>query len=492
MPYDFEEKLTFDDVLLVPQYSDVLPRDTKTTTRISKNISLHIPFLSAAMDTVTESNMAIEMALAGGIGIIHKNLSPAEQAGEVEKVKRFENGFIKDPVVLPPSATIADVFGIRRDTGYKAIPITEGGKVHGKLLGLVTANDFFINRHRDSLVTERMTPVSKLLTALQGTSLEQAREILEESKHSKLLIVSGEGELVAMVTRRDLERKQDYPDASLDREDRLLCGAAVGPAKNMKARVEALVKAGADLLIVDTAHGHSKGVGDTVKYIKAKHPKVTVIAGNIATPEAVRYLAGCGADGVKIGIGPGSICTTRIVAGIGVPQLSAILDCAQESKKNKISLIADGGIKFSGDAVKAIAAGSDAVMIGSLFAGTDESPGETIYVEGKTYKAYRGMGSIAAMKEGGKERYGQEDVQLEEKLVPEGIEGRILYKGSVRSEIFQLAGGLKSALGYQGCRDIAELHKKAKFVIISNSALRESHPHDVKITREAPNYRITD
>jgi len=485
----FAEKLTFDDVLLLPQYSEVLPRDTKTRTRLSPKITLQIPFISAAMDTVTESKMAIELALSGGVGIIHKNLSPAAQAAEVAIVKRFENGFINEPIVLSAKAKIADAYRIRKEQGYKAIPITEDGQSHGKLLGLVTANDYFINRHADLKITERMTPVAKLLTAPEGTSLEKAHEMLEESKHSKLLIVSKKGNLAAIVTRRDIERKQDFPAASLDAGGRLLCGAAVGPATNMEERVNKLIAAGVDLLIVDTAHGHSKGVADTVKFIKKKYPRLTVIAGNIATPEGVKFLAAAGADGVKVGIGPGSICTTRVIAGVGVPQLSAILDSVKEARRLKVSLIADGGIKFSGDAVKALAAGADAVMVGSLLAGTTESPGEIVYAQGKTYKVYRGMGSLEAMKMGGKERYAQAEVDEEKKLVPEGIEGRVLFKGSVRNELYQMVGGLKSALGYQGCKDLAELHKKAKFVRISSAALKESHPHDILIAQDAPNYR---
>ncbi len=487
---DFPKKLTFDDVLLAPQYSEILPKDTDTSIKISKSITLQIPFFSAAMDTVTESNMAIEMALAGGIGVIHKNLSPENQADQVAIVKRFENGFIKEPVVLSPDATIEDVYNIRRDCGYKAVPITKNGKASGKLMGLVTANDYFINRHRSQKVTKRMTPVAKLLTAGEGTSLEKAHEILEESKHSKLLIISQNEELRAMVTRRDLERKQDFPLASLDTENRLLCAAAVGPAKNMEERVEKLVSAGVDILVVDTAHGHSRGVGDTVKYIKKYHPNITVIGGNIATPEAVEFLAKAGADGVKVGIGPGSICTTRIIAGVGIPQFSAISDCAKTAQKKGLSLVADGGIKYSGDAVKALAAGANAVMIGSLFAGTEESPGEIIYSNGKTYKSYRGMGSLAAMKGGGNERYGQSEIQEDTKFVPEGVEGRILFKGSVRNEIYQLSGGLRSSLGYQGCKNLSELQKNAKFVQISNASLKESHPHDVAIAQHAPNYRM--
>lgn len=488
---NLETKLTFDDVLLIPQYSETLPAMVDVKTQFTRNISINIPLVSAAMDTVTESEMAIKMALQGGVGIIHKNLNPEEQAAEVAIVKRFENGFIKSPITLSPEHTIQDVYNIRKEVGYKAIPITDNGKTTGKLMGLITANDYFINKHKDFKVSERMTPFEKLLVAEGNITLEEAYEILEESKHSKLLVVNNKEErkLKALVTRRDIERKQDYPNVNLDKDNNLIVGAAVGPATNMEERVKALVKAGVNILVVDTAHGHSKGVIDTVKFIKKHHPKIEVIAGNIATAEAVKALAKAGADAVKVGIGPGSICTTRIIAGIGVPQLSAIYDCAQEAKKHKIPVIADGGIKYSGDVAKALAAGANTVMIGSLFAGTKESPGELVYMGGKTYKMYRGMGSIGAMREGGKERYGQADVQLEEKFVPEGIEGQILYKGSVEGEIYQLIGGVKSSMGYQGAKNIVELHKKAKFIQISSASLRESHPHDVIISKEAPNYR---
>lgn len=486
-----ETKLTFDDVLLVPQYSDFLPADVNVQTQLTRNIKINAPLLSAAMDTVTESEMAIQMALHGGVGIIHKNLNPEEQAREVAIVKRFENGFIKNPITLSPDNTIQDLFNIRKEDGYKAIPVTEGGMPHGKVVGLITANDYFINKHSHLKVKDRMTPFDKLLVAEDGVTLEKAYDILEESKHSKLLIINNKEEkkLKALVTRRDIERKQDYPNVNLDKDNNLIVGAAVGPAKNMQERVKLLAEAGVNVLVVDTAHGHSKGVVDTVKYIKKNYPEIDVMAGNIATAEAVKTLAEAGADGVKVGIGPGSICTTRIIAGIGVPQLSAIQECSTEAKKHNIPVIADGGIKYSGDVSKALAAGANAVMVGSLFAGTKESPGELVYMGGKTYKMYRGMGSVAAMREGGKERYGQADVQKDEKFVPEGIEGQTLYKGSVEGEIYQIIGGLKSSMGYQGAKNIPELHKKAKFIRISPASLRESHPHDVVISKEAPNYK---
>ncbi len=489
MSREIPQSLTFDDVLLLPQYSEILPRETDTTTIFARNIILKTPIVSAAMDTVTESEMAIAMALLGGIGVIHKNLNPEMQAGEVAKVKRFENGFILHPRVLNPEATVADVFEIRQKEGYKAIPITEEGKENGKLLGLITANDYFINRHADYRVADRMTPVSRLFVAKKGITLEEAHEALEESYHSKLLVIDEQGNLFAMVTRRDLEKRKDYPDATLDEDGRLAVCAAVGPAANLAERVEKLVEAGVDALVVDTAHGHSRGVGEAVRFIKKNFPEIPVVGGNIATPEAVEFLADCGVDAVKVGIGPGSICTTRVITGIGVPQLSAILNCADIAKKRGIRLIADGGIKLSGDIAKAMAAGADSVMLGSLLAGTEEAPGEIIYADGKTYKSYRGMGSLGAMSIGGKERYGQADVSEIEKFVPEGVEGHTLFKGSVKTEVYQLIGGLKSSMGYQGAQNISELHKKAKIVQITSASLRESHPHDVTITRQAPNYR---
>ncbi len=484
------QSLTFDDVLLLPQESNFLPRDAQTDSFFTAQIPLKVPMVSAAMDTVTEANMAISLALLGGIGVIHKNITPDEQATEVAKVKRYENGFILNPRVVSPNATIKEVFDIRQEEGFKAIPVTEDGRPNGKVLGLITANDYFINRHSNNLVQERMTPAKDLLVAREGISLEEAHEILEDSNHSKLLVVSDAGDLFAMVTRKDLEKRQDYPDSTLDTEGRLRVAAAVGPAANLEERAAKLVEAGVDALVVDTAHGHTSGVRDAVKYVKQKYPKMSVVAGNVATAEAVQFLVDAGADTVKVGIGPGSICTTRVVTGIGVPQLSAILECAPAAQKAGVKLIADGGIKFSGDIAKAMSAGADTVMLGSLLAGTEESPGEIIYSEGKTFKSYRGMGSLGAMAAGGKERYGQIDIMESEKFVPEGIEGKTLFKGSVKTEIFQLLGGLKSSMGYQGCRTITELHSRAKFIKITAASLRESHPHDISITREAPNYRL--
>ena len=483
---------TFDDVLLIPQYSEILPRDTDVATKITRNIQLNIPLVSAAMDTVTEHELAIQMALYGGIGIIHKNMNPDEQAEEIRKVKRFENGFVKDPLCAKPDNTIETIYNIRKKYGHKAVPITADGKSHGKLVGLVTANDYFIHKHSKNKAKDRMTKADKLLIAYEGITLSEANDILEESKHSKLLIVDNKKDfnLRALVTRRDIEKNKLYPNSCKNPEKRLRVGAAVGPANNMEERVEKLIKAETDILVVDTAHGHSKGVIDTIKYIKKNYPKIDVIGGNIATKEAVQALSKAGADAVKVGIGPGSICTTRIITGIGVPQLSAIMECAKEAKKHDLPIIADGGAKFSGDVAKAIAAGAQSVMIGSLFAGTKESPGELIYHEGKTFKSYRGMGSMGAMKEGGKERYGQADITEGRKYVPEGIEGQIVYKGEVANEIFQLVGGLRSSMGYVGSKNIPTFQKKAKFIRITSASLRESHPHDVHITKDAPNYKF--
>ncbi len=483
--------LTYDDVLLLPRYSEILPKQVDTKTRLTKRIKLNIPLVSAAMDTVTEHQLAIKMALYGGIGIIHKNLTPDQQAEEVNLVKRFENGFIKNPICAKPTDTIDFIYRIRKQYGYKAVPVTDTGEPNGKLVGLITANDYFIHKHADNKVKERMTKADRLLIAVDGMSLSEANDILEESKHSKLVVVDSKKsmKLRGMVTRRDIEKNKLYPDACKDKDKRLRVGAAVGPAKNMEERVKKLVKAGADVLVVDTAHGHSKGVIDTIKYIKKNYSKIDVIAGNIATAEAVKALVKAGADAVKVGIGPGSICTTRVVTGIGAPQFSAVAECVKEAVKHDIPVIADGGIKLSGDVAKAMAVGASCVMLGSLFAGTKESPGELIYHEGKTFKAYRGMGSMGAMSGGGKERYGQADVKEEAKYVPEGVEGQIVYKGPVAHEIFQMVGGLRSSMGYLGAKDIPTFRKKAKFVRITNAGLQESHPHDVMVTKDAPNYK---
>ncbi len=484
---DLSLTFTFDDVLLVPQYSEILPREVSLQTKFSRNISLNMPLISAAMDTVTESKMAIIMALHGGLGVIHKNCTPEEQAQLVRQVKRFENGFIREPIVLSPRHTIADVIAIREKYGFKSVPITADGTLKGKVVGLITRNDYLI-KHAHQLIKDRMTPVEKLLIGREPMSLEKANDVLEESKHSKFLILHKNGTLSALLTRRDIEKNEKYPYASKAKDKRLLVAAAVGPAKNRDERIKALMEAGADVLVVDTAHGHSKGVIDCVKFIKKNYKNVDVVAGNIATGEAALALIKAGVDGVKVGIGPGSICTTRVVTGIGVPQLSAIMDIYETTRKYKIPIIADGGIRYSGDVAKALAAGASSIMIGSLLAGTNEAPGELIYMEGKTYKYYRGMGSIAAMTKGSKDRYGQSNV-ADDKLVPEGIEGKVLFKGNATAVVFQLCGGVRSAMGYCGAPTIPTFQKNAKFIRITAAGMRESHPHDISVLKEAPNYR---
>jgi IMP dehydrogenase len=487
MTKDIHRKLTFNDVLLVPQYSEILPKQVSLRTKITRNISLNMPIVSAAMDTVTEDQMAIKMALHGGIGVIHKNCTPDEQADMVHRVKRFENGFILEPITLSPKHKISDVIAVRNQYGYKSMPITEDGTLKTKVVGLITRNDY-LQKHEALPISERMSLLDDLLTAQRPLTLSQANDILEESKHSKLLILNDDGTLYALLTRQDIEKNEQYPHSAKDKHKRLIVAAAVGPAANRDERVQKLVDVGVDILVVDTAHGHSKGVLDCVKYIKKTHPQIDVIGGNIASPKAAEALIDAGADGVKVGIGPGSICTTRVIAGVGVPQLSAVMDVAEVTKRAGVSLIADGGIRYSGDIAKALAAGADCAMVGSLFAGTTEAPGEMIYSNGKTYKYYRGMGSIAAMTKGGKERYAQANV-ADDKLVPEGIEGKILYKGPVENEIFQLCGGIRSSMGYNGAKDIDDFYKKAEFIEITNAGLQESHPHDVTILKEAPNYR---
>lgn len=484
---DIPQALTFDDVLMVPQYSEVLPKTVDLKTHLSKNIQLNIPLVSAAMDTVTEDQMAITMALHGGIGVIHKNCTPDAQAEMVRRVKRFESGFIKEPMVVSPEHTIEDIITIRNQHGYKSIPVTEDGTLQTKVVGMITRNDY-LSKHAQKKVKDRMRLVKSLLIAQEPIELAEAYDILGESNNSKLIVLKEDGTLSGLITRQDMEKNEAYPLASKDAESRLRVAAAIGPAHNMEERVKKLADAGVDVLFVDTAHGHSKGVLDTVTYVKKNYPHIDVIGGNIATPEAAEALHKAGADGVKVGIGPGSICTTRIIAGIGVPQLSAVINTVTYCKKHNLPCIADGGIRYSGDIAKALAAGASTVMIGSLLAGTEQAPGEIIYSEGKTYKAYRGMGSMAAMMKGGKERYAQSNV-ANDKLVPEGIEGKILFKGDASGEIFQLCGGVRSSLGYNGAKNIPELQQKAQFVQITASGIRESHPHDVNIHREAPNYK---
>ena len=478
--------LTFDDVLLIPQKSDVLPKDTDVTTHLTKRIKLNIPILSAAMDTVTESNLAIALAREGGIGVIHKNMSIAKQASEVDKVKRSESGMIVDPVTLPPDRTIGEALEVMRKFSISGIPVTK----KGKLLGILTNRDLRFQKDFSKKIGDVMTK-RNLITVPEGTDLEQAKEILHKNRIEKLLIVDKKRNLKGMITVKDIMKDIQYPNSCKDSRGRLRVGAAVGVAKDTMARASALVDAGVDLLVIDSSHGHSRGVMDSVKKIKNKFPEVPLAAGNVATREGTEDLIRVGADCVKVGVGPGSICTTRVVIGAGVPQITAILDCAEAAAKHNIPIIADGGIRYSGDVAKALAAGATAAMIGSIFAGTEESPGETILFEGRTFKLYRGMGSIEAMKKGGRERYFQEHQLQAKKLVPEGIEGRVPYKGNLSESVYQLVGGLRAGMGICGARTIKELSEKAQFMVITYAGLRESHPHDVIITKEAPNYQIS-
>ena len=482
------ESITFDDVLLVPQYSEVTPNLINLQTRLTKKISLNIPMMSAAMDTVTEHRMAIAMARQGGIGIIHKNMSIAQQAEEVDKVKRSENGVITEPFALTPDHTLADADALMGKYRISGVPITEDGKT-GKLIGIITNRDLKFEEDFTKKISEVMTTGDQLITAKVGVTLAEAKEILGKARKEKLPIVDDHFNLRGLITIKDIEKQIKYPNAAKDEQGRLLCGAGVGITGNMMERVEALIAAHVDCIVVDSAHGHSKNIIEAVKKIKAAHPDLQVIAGNIATGDAARALIEAGADAVKCGIGPGSICTTRVVAGIGVPQVSAIMDCYAVAKDYGVPVIADGGIKFPGDMVKALAAGGNVCMMGSLFAGCDEAPGEYELYQGRKFKVYRGMGSIAAMENGSKDRYFQEGAK---KLVPEGVEGRVAYKGSVEDTIFQMIGGIRSGMGYCGTPTIPELQERGKFVKISSASLKESHPHDIHITKEAPNYTIDD
>lgn len=480
-----KEGLTYDDVLLIPQESAVIPRDVNITTNLTKSIQLNIPLMSAGMDTVTENRMAIAMAREGGIGIIHKNMSIEQQALEVDKVKRSENGVIIDPIYLDPDKKISDALEIMGHYRISGVPIT----VEGKLVGILTNRDLRFETDYSKKIGDVMTK-ENLVTAPVGTSLEQAQEILKHNKVEKLPIVDDEGYLKGLITIKDLQKARKYPNSAKDSRGRLLAGAAVGIAANTMERVEALVKSHVDVIVVDTAHGHSHGVLNMVNQIKKAYPELQVIGGNVATAAATEALIKSGADAVKVGIGPGSICTTRVVAGIGVPQVTAVYDCARVGLEMGIPIIADGGIKYSGDLGKAIAAGANVIMLGSLFAGTEESPGEVEIYQGRSYKVYRGMGSIAAMKEGSKDRYFQADTQSAQKLVAEGIEGRVPYKGVLADTVFQLVGGLRACMGYCGTPTIKDLQEKGQFVRITQAGLIESHPHDVQITKEAPNYCI--
>ncbi len=480
-----KEGLTYDDVLLIPQESAVIPSDINVVTNLTKKIKLNIPLMSAGMDTVTESRMAIAMAREGGIGIIHKNMSIEAQASEIDRVKRSENGVIIDPIYLSPDKKISDALEIMGHYRISGVPIT----VEGKLVGILTNRDLRFETDFSRPIGEVMTK-ENLVTAPVGTSLDQAQEILKNHKVEKLPIVDAEGYLKGLITIKDIQKAKKYPNSAKDSHGRLLAGAAVGIAPNTMERVAALVKSNVDIIVVDTAHGHSHGVLNMVSQIKKAYPDLDVIGGNVATAAATEALIKAGADAVKVGMGPGSICTTRVIAGIGVPQVTAVYDCARVGLAAGIPIIADGGIKYSGDIGKAIAAGASVIMLGSLFAGTEESPGEVEIYQGRSYKVYRGMGSIAAMKEGSKDRYFQADTKSPQKLVAEGIEGRVPFKGSLADTVFQLIGGLRSCMGYCGTPAIPDLQENGRFVRITNAGLIESHPHDVQITKEAPNYCI--
>ncbi len=481
-----KKALTFDDVLLVPAFSEVLPRDTSLATRLTRGISLNIPLVSAAMDTVTESRLAIAIAQEGGIGIVHKNLRPSEQAREVARVKRFESGVVRDPITVTPDMPVRQVMEITRQHRISGLPVVQGKQV----VGIVTNRDLRFESRLDAPVSSIMTPRERLVTVREGATLEEAKTLMHAHKLERVLVVNDAFELRGLMTVKDILKRTEHPNASKDEFGKLRVGAAVGVGPDTDERVELLVKAGVDVVIVDTAHGHSKGVLERVQWIKRNFPQVEVIGGNIATADAARALAEAGADGVKVGIGPGSICTTRIVAGVGVPQISAISDVANALEGSGIPLIADGGIRYSGDVAKALAAGAYTVMMGSMFAGTEEAPGEVILYQGRSYKSYRGMGSLGAMADGAADRYFQHSSANLDKLVPEGIEGRVAYKGSVLTIIYQLCGGVRASMGYCGCRDIDEMRTRPSFVEITSAGMRESHVHDVQITKEAPNYQV--
>ena len=480
-----QKALTFDDVLLVPAYSAVLPRDASLASKLTRDISLNTPLVSAAMDTVTEGRLAIAMASEGGIGIIHKNLKPAEQAREVAKVKRYESGVLRDPITIAPDVTVRQVIQLSREHGFSGFPVLVGKEV----VGIITNRDLRFEEDLDAPVKTKMTPRERLVTVKEGCSLDEAKRLMSQHRLERVLVVNDKFELRGLITVKDILKATEHPNACKDGEGKLRVGAAVGVGPDNDERIELLVRAGVDVIVVDTAHGHSQGVLDRVKWVKKNFPQVQVIGGNIATADAAKALADHGADGVKVGIGPGSICTTRIVAGVGVPQITAIVNVATALKGTGIPLIADGGVRYSGDVAKALAAGASAVMMGGMFAGTEEAPGEVFLYQGRSYKSYRGMGSLGAMADGSADRYFQSDIVANaEKLVPEGIEGQVPYKGSVLAILHQLTGGIRSSMGYLGCKTIAELHEKANFVEITSAGVRESHVHDVKITKEAPNY----
>ena len=483
--------LTFDDVLLVPAYSQVLPRDTDLSTRLSRNILLNLPLVSAAMDTVTEARLAIAIAQEGGVGIVHKNMSPRQQAAEVARVKRYESGVLRDPITITPDATVQQVIALSRQHGFSGFPVLEGKTV----VGIVTNRDLRFESRLDIPVREVMTPRERLIWVHEGATIDEGKALMHRHRLERVLVVNEAFELRGLMTVKDITKQTDFPSAARDAQGKLRVGAAVGVGEGTEERVELLVRAGVDAIVVDTAHGHSQGVIERVRWVKKHYPQVDVIGGNIATGSAALALVEAGADAVKVGIGPGSICTTRIVTGVGVPQIYAIAEVAKALKGSGVPLIADGGVRFSGDLAKAIAAGADSVMMGGAFAGTEEAPGEVVLYQGRSYKSYRGMGSIGAMQKGSADRYFQEGdgdgsaTTASAKLVPEGIEGQVPYKGSVVGVIFQMAGGLKASMHYCGCAGIAEMQSRAQFVEITSSGIRESHVHDVQITKEAPNYR---
>ncbi len=482
-----QKALTFDDVLLVPAHSQILPRDVNLATRLTRNISLNLPLLSAAMDTVTEGRLAIALAQEGGIGIIHKNLSPKAQAAEVAKVKRFESGILKDPITVSPLMTVRDVIEITRQYRISGLPVIDKA---GKVVGIVTNRDLRFETNLDQPVKAIMTPRKRLVTVKEGASVEDAQELIRKHRLERVLVIDDDWRMRGLITVKDILKSTEHPLANKDLSGSLRAGAAVGVGAGTEERVELLAEAGIDVIVVDTAHGHSQGVLDRVKWVKRNFPQIEVIGGNIATGDAARALLDNGADGVKVGIGPGSICTTRIVAGVGVPQITAIQNVSEALKGSGVPMIADGGIRYSGDIAKAIAAGADTVMLGGLFAGTEEAPGEVELFQGRSYKSYRGMGSLGAMQAGSSDRYFQENTANVDKFVPEGIEGRVPYKGSVLAVIHQLMGGLRSSMGYLGCATIPLMHEQACFVEITSAGVRESHVHDVQITKEAPNYHV--
>ncbi len=480
--------LTFDDVLLVPAYSQVLPKDTSLASQFSRNIALNLPLVSAAMDTVTEARLAIAIAQEGGIGVVHKNLTVAEQAAQVAKVKRYESGVLRDPVVITPHFTVREVMALSDQLGVSGFPVCDAGKV----VGIVTGRDLRFETRYDQRVSDIMTPRERLITVPDGTTLEEAKALLNKHRLERLLVVNDAFELKGLITVKDITKQTSFPNAARDALGKLRVAAAVGVGEGTEERVEALVRAGVDAIVVDTAHGHSKGVIERVRWVKQNYPQVDVVGGNIATGAAALALVEAGADAVKVGIGPGSICTTRIVAGVGVPQIMAIDNVATALRGTGVPLIGDGGVRYSGDIAKAIAAGASSVMMGGMFAGTEEAPGEIVLYQGRSYKSYRGMGSIGAMQQGSADRYFQESSTGNpnaDKLVPEGIEGRVPYKGSMVSIVFQMSGGLRASMGYCGCATIADMQNKAEFVEITAAGIRESHVHDVQITKEAPNYR---